>query len=51
MIMNGSMGTLMLLQHKPILSIQQFVSLYFVIYGYCIAIKTEKAHKHILMQC
>lgn len=42
MLMNCSMGTLMLIQHKPILSTQQFVSLCFVIYGYWVAIKTEK---------
>ena len=39
MIMNGSMGTLMIIQNKPILAIQQAVSLYFVVYGFMTAIK------------
>ncbi len=43
MVMNGSMGTLMLIQNKPILSIQQLVSLCFVIYSYWVAIKNEQA--------
>ena len=34
MIMNGSMATLMLIQHKPLLVLQQIVSLSFVIYGF-----------------
>lgn len=34
MLMNLSMATLMLLQHKPILMTQQLVSLCFVIYGF-----------------
>ena len=34
MLMNGSMATLMLLQQKPLLAIQQIVSLSFVIYGF-----------------
>lgn len=42
MVMNGSMGTLMLIQNKPILAMQQCASLCFVIYGYAIAIKTKK---------
>ena len=33
MLMNGSMATLMMIQHKPLLSIQQILSLSFVIYG------------------
>ena len=37
MLMNASMGTLMLLQDKPILAFQQGVSLCFVIYGFLIA--------------
>jgi hypothetical protein len=51
MLMNVSMGTLMLIQHKPILSIQQFVSLCFVIYGYWVAIKIEKARNYIISRC
>jgi hypothetical protein len=42
MLMNVSMAALMLLQHKPILSIQQIVSLCFVIYGFIIALKTSR---------
>jgi hypothetical protein len=42
MLMNGSMATLMLIQHKPLLAIQQLVSLGFVIYGFK-ASKTLKA--------
>jgi nicotinamide riboside transporter PnuC len=37
MLMNVSMGSLMLLQDKPILAFQQAVSLCFVVYGYLIA--------------
>jgi len=33
MLMNGSMGTLMAIQGKPILAVQQLVSLGFVLYG------------------
>ncbi|SCY28464.1 hypothetical protein [Desulfoluna spongiiphila] len=41
MLMNGSMGTLMLLQEKPILAFQQGVSLCFVMYGFMRAIGTS----------
>ena len=34
MLMNGSMATLMIIQQKPLLAIQQVISLSFVIYGY-----------------
>lgn len=34
MLMNGSMATLMSMQGKPILAVQQLVSLCFVVYGY-----------------
>jgi len=34
MLMNGAMGTLMLLQGKPVLAVQQGISLGFVVYGY-----------------
>ena len=34
LLMNASMGSLMLLQHKPILALQQAVSFCFVIYGF-----------------
>ncbi|MDC7219112.1 MAG: nicotinamide mononucleotide transporter [Spirochaetales bacterium] len=34
MLMNGSMGALMLIQGKPFLTVQQAVSLGFVVYGY-----------------
>lgn len=43
MLMNGSMASLMALQHKPLLSIQQLVSLGFVIYGYMLALRTTRA--------
>lgn len=42
MLMNASTGTLMLVQHKPLLSIQQFVSLCFVIYGFSVALQTSR---------
>lgn len=42
MLMNVSMATLMLLQHKPLLSIQQIASLGFVIYGFTVAVKSAK---------
>lgn len=41
MLMNGSMATLMFIQNKPILSIQQLFSLCFVIYGYILASKSK----------
>ena len=34
MLMNGSMATLMLVQNKPLLAVQQIASLGFVIYGF-----------------
>ena len=42
MLMNGSMGTLMLIQNKPILAIQQAVSFCFVVYGFTIATKIHR---------
>ena len=44
MLMNGSMATLMLIQHKPLLAVQQILSLSFVIYGFMASrkIKTLK---------
>lgn len=45
MLMNGSMATLMFLQHKPLLSIQQLVSLCFVIYGFAVALKSLRARR------
>jgi len=42
MLMNGSMALLMFTQNKPILSIQQLLSLCFVAYGYTLAIKAKK---------
>ena len=44
MLMNASMGTLMLIQSKPILAIQQGVSLCFVVYGF-FAAKKRNTHK------
>ena len=46
MLMNGSMATLMFHQHKPLLSIQQLVSLCFVIYGFTLATRAMR-HKKI----
>lgn len=34
LVMNGSMGSLMFLQEKPLLAVQQMVSLGFVLYGF-----------------
>ncbi len=42
MLMNGSMASLMFLQHKPMLSIQQLVSLCFVIYGFTVAMRSSR---------
>jgi len=39
MLMNGSMAALMLMQDKPVLSVQQLVSFCFAIYGFTIALK------------
>jgi hypothetical protein len=41
MLMNGSMATLMFIQHKPLLTAQQIVSLSFVIYGFRASRKIE----------
>ena len=41
MLMNTSMGLLMWTQHKPVLAVQQLVSLCFVIHGYCRSKKKE----------
>ena len=43
MLMNGSMAALMFIQHKPILTAQQLVSLCFVAYGFLMAVKTSRA--------
>ena len=40
MLMNGSMASLMWIQHKPLLSVQQLVSLCFVIYGFAVSLKS-----------
>ena len=45
MLMNCSMATLMFHQHKPLLSIQQLVSLCFVIYGFTVALKTSRERR------
>ncbi len=44
-LMNASMGSLMALQRKPILAAQQLVSLYFVLYGFTVASKTNRKSK------
>ena len=45
MLMNGSMGTLMVIQNKPILAFQQAVSLCFVVYGFITAIKMSRMQR------
>ncbi len=42
MLMNISMASLMLIQHKPLLTIQQLVSLCFVIYGFTVSYRSSK---------
>jgi len=42
MLMNGSMGTLMIIQNKPILAFQQSLSLCFVIYGFLTVFKFNR---------
>ena len=42
MLMNGSMAALMLIQHKPLLTAQQIVSLSFVIYGFWASRKAKQ---------
>jgi len=46
MLMNGSMSCLMHLQNKPLLMIQQLVSLGFVVYGYTVSrsIRNDKKY-------
>ena len=41
MVMNGSMAALMLIQLKPVLAVQQIVSLSFVVYGFRVSKKSE----------
>lgn len=41
MLMNGSMATLMVMQLKPLLAVQQIVSLSFVVYGYRVSRRIE----------
>lgn len=45
-LMNGSMASLMFIQGKPILSTQQLFSLCFVVYGYAVAIKSNRNANH-----
>ena len=42
LLMNGSMGSLMLLQGKPVLAVQQSISLCFVIYGFAAAVISNR---------
>ena len=44
MIMNASMGTLMVIQNKPILAFQQSASLCVVVYGFITVIKVSRRH-------
>lgn len=41
MLMNGSMAILMLIEHKPLLAVQQIVSLCFVTYGFWVSRKIK----------
>ena len=50
MLMNGSMGSLMAIQNKPILAIQQAISLCFVIYGFVAAIRFNRYKISIMEQ-
>ena len=45
MLMNGSMGTLMVVQNKPILAFQQAASLCFVVYGFVTAVHLKRHFK------
>lgn len=45
MLMNGSMGGLMLIQHKPLLAVQQLISLCFVIYGFAVSFRLTKKRR------
>ena len=40
MLMNGSMASLMFIQNKPLLTVQQLISLCFVIYGFVVSLKS-----------
>ncbi len=40
MLMNGSMASLMFIQSKPLLTVQQLISLCFVLYGFTVALKS-----------
>lgn len=42
MLMNGSMAALMLMQGNPILTVQQLISLAFVVYGYIAATRVKR---------
>lgn len=42
MLMNGSMASLMLMQNKPLLTVQQVISLCFVIYGFAVSLKMTR---------
>ena len=40
MLMNGSMASLMFIQSKPLLTVQQLISLCFVLYGFTVALQS-----------
>jgi hypothetical protein len=42
MLMNGSMGALMLIQQRPLLTVQQLLSFCFVIYGFAVSLKSTE---------
>ena len=47
MLMNMSMATLLFLQDKVILSLQQLISLGFVVFGFCISLKHKNTQPRI----
>ena len=47
MLMNGSMAGLMLMQGKPILTVQQLLSLSFVVYGFVTATRHRRRKGHL----
>lgn len=50
MLMNGSMASLMLIQQKPLLSIQQVLSLCFVVYGLIVSYRYKRKYAHLASQ-
>ncbi|THB75370.1 MAG: hypothetical protein D3926_20185 [Desulfobacteraceae bacterium] len=46
MLMNTSMAALMFIQHKPLLSVQQLISLCFVTYGFIMALRSTPVREN-----